>query len=254
MSERGTPRAVLVTGGAKRLGAAFVRALAAGGWRPVIHYGSSQDAADALAEETGGVTVQADLADARAVRGLVAAASDAAGAPLTGLVNSASVFEHDTIEDVTLAATKHHHAVNAAAPVLLARRFAEQAPEPAAGGGAAIVNVLDQKLWNPNPDHLSYTMSKAALAEATRLLAQGLGPRVRVMGVAPGYCLPNPTESDEAFAARAPSVNLIKARLQPEDVAACVRFALECPALTGSVLMADGGEHLVPKARDVVFT
>ena len=249
-----TGRAVLVTGGAKRLGAAFVRALAAGGWRPVIHYGGSRDEAEALAAETGGVSVQADLADARAVRNLVAAASEAAGTQLTGLVNSASVFEHDTAEDVTLAATKHHHAVNAAAPVILARRFAEQVPERGADGGAAIVNVLDQKLWNPNPDHLSYTMSKAALAEATRLLAQGLAPRVRVMGVAPGYCLPNPTETQESFEARAPSVNLMQARLRPEDVASCVRFALECPALTGSVLLADAGEHLVPKARDVVFS
>ena len=247
-------RAVLVTGGAKRLGAAFVRALAEGGWRPVIHYGTSEDAAAALARETNGATVQADLADTGSVMSLIDRAAEAIDAPLTGLVNSASAFEHDTAETVAADALARHALINASAPVLLARRFAEQASEPTDGGGAAIVNVLDQKLWNPNPDHLSYTMSKAALAEATRLLAQGLAPRVRVMGVAPGYCLPNPTESEARFEERAPNVNLMRRRLRPEQVAACVRFALECPALTGSVLMADNGEHLVPKARDVVFT
>ena len=246
--QAGQGRAVLVTGGAKRLGAAFVRALAAGGWRPVIHYGRSAEAADALAAVVSGACVQADLRRVDAPD-LIARAAEAAGAPLAGLVNSASAFEHDTARTVTQDSLSMHAAINADAPVLLARAFAEQAAP-----GGAIVNVLDQKLWNPNPDHLAYTMSKAALAEATRLLAQGLAPDVRVMGVAPGYCLPNPTESEESFAKRAPTVNLIRRRLDPAQVAACVRFALECPALTGSVLMADGGEHLVPKARDVVFT
>ena len=237
--------AVLVTGGAKRLGAYFVRALAESGWTCVVHYGSSREEAEALAAEVGGASVQADLSDLEGLAALIRRAAEAAGRPLTGLVNSASMFEHDRAESVTPDALAGHFAVNAAAPVLLARAFAAQAP-----AGAALVNVLDQKLWNPNPDHLSYTLSKAALREATVLLAQGLAPKVRVMGVAPGYTLPAPGESEADFVAHAGDHNALRRRLEPEHVAQAVRFALECPALTGSVILADNGEHLVPTTRD----
>jgi NAD(P)-dependent dehydrogenase (short-subunit alcohol dehydrogenase family) len=242
-------RAVLVTGGAKRLGAAFARALAASGWKVGIHYNSSAEEAERLAAELSGFAVGADLSDLSAAEGLVERAEAAADGPLTGLVNSASIFEHDRPEDAGAESLTRHFAVNAGAPALLARAFAARAPE-----GAAIVNLLDQKIASPQPDHYAYTLSKAALAEATRLMAQAFAPKVRVMGVAPGYCLPSPTESDAAFERKAAEHNLTRRRLEPADVAACVRFALECPALTGSVIFADAGEHLVPKARDVVFS
>ena len=239
---------VLVTGGAKRLGAYFARALAEGGWRPVLHYGTSRDEAEALAEELGGATVQADLSQAEACESLVTRAAAAAGAPLTALVNSASIFEHDTGETVTSQGLARHHAVNLSAPVVLASRFAAQAP----AGDAVVINILDQKLWNPNPDHLSYTLSKAALREATGRLAQSLAP-VRVVGVAPGYCLPGPGEAQPEFEAKAAGVNILRRRLDPAHVAQAVRFAAECPAVTGSVILADNGEHLVAAARDVSF-
>ena len=242
-------RAALVTGGAKRLGAAFARALAADGWRVAVHYGSSRAEAEALADDLGGVAVQADLADIGAAEALIAEAAGALGAPLSGLVNSASVFVHDTAGDVEADSLTHHFAVNAGAPALLTRAFAAQVPD----GDACAVNVLDQKLWAPNPDHFAYTLSKAALREATRLSAQALAP-VRVVGVAPGYCLPNPTETEESFEARAADANLLRRRLRPEHVAQAVAFAMACPAVTGSTILADNGEHLVPKTRDVVFT
>lgn len=243
-------RAALVTGGAKRLGAAFVRALAEGGWRVVVHYGSSREEAEALAGEVGGASVQADLSDLHAVPDLIARAADAVGAPLTGLVNSASAFEHDTAADVTADSLTDHFAVNAAAPALLTRAFAAQAPS---GQDACAVQILDQKLWSPNPDHFAYTLSKAALREAVRTQAQALAP-VRVVGVAPGYCLPNPTETEASFEARAPKHNLLRRRLEPAHVAQAVRFAIDCPAITGSTIIADNGEHLVATDRDVVFT
>lgn len=247
-------RAVLVTGGAKRLGAAFARALAEARWRVVIHYGQSREAAEALAAEIGGAAVQADLADLEGLPGLVARAADAAGMPLSGLVNSASVFAHDTVEDVGPDSLARHHAVNAAAPSLLTQAFARQVPSDVAkGGDACAVYILDQKLWSPNPDHYAYTLSKAALREGVRLGAQSLAP-VRVVGVAPGYCLPNPTETEERFRARADKHNLLARRLEPAHVAQAVRFALECPAVTGSTILADNGEHLVATDRDVVFT
>ena len=243
-------RAALVTGGAKRLGAAFARALAEGGWRVVVHYGTSRDEAEALTSEIGGASVQADLSDLEAAPGLIARAADAIGAPLTGLVNSASVFEHDTASDVKPGSLTRHFAVNAAAPALLTRAFAAQAPD---GHDACAVQILDQKLWSPNPDHFAYTLSKAALREAVRTSAQALAP-VRVVGVAPGYCLPNPTESEESFEARAAKHNLLRRRLEPAHVAQAVAFAMGCPAVTGSTILADNGEHLVATDRDVVFT
>lgn len=243
-------RAALVTGGAKRLGAAFVRALAADGWQVVIHYASSDEDAEALAGEVGGKTVQADLSDLPGAPALIERASHAVGRPLSGLVNSASIFEHDTAMDVTADSLTAHFAVNTGAPALLTRAFAAQAP---ADADACVVNVLDQKLWSPNPDHFAYTLSKAALAEATRIGAQALAP-VRVVGVAPGYCLPNPTETEESFEARAAKHNLLRRRLDPAHVAQTVAFAMACPAITGSTILADNGEHLVATDRDVVFT
>jgi NAD(P)-dependent dehydrogenase (short-subunit alcohol dehydrogenase family) len=243
-------RAVLVTGGAKRLGAAFARELAGHGWLPVIHYGSSKDEAEALAAELRGHALSCDLAEPSSVPSLIDRAEALAGAPLWGLVHSASVFGADDSGSVTADALLSHYRVNTVAPVLLAARFAERAREE---DGAAVVNVLDQKLWNPNPDHLSYTLSKAALREATVLMAQKLAPKVRVAGVAPGYCLPNPQESDASFEAKAAQHNAMRKRLEPEDIAAAVRFALENKAVTGSVILADNGEHLIPSDRDVVF-
>ena len=242
--------AALVTGGAKRLGAAFARALAEDGWRVVVHYGASRAEAEALAAEIGGAALQADLADLSQAAPLIADAAEAVGGPLAGLVNSASVFVHDTASDVEADSLAHHYAVNAGAPALLTKAFAAQAP---GGRDACAVNVLDQKLWSPNPDHLAYTMSKAALREHTRLAAQALAP-VRVVGVAPGYCLPNPTETEESFETRAAKHNLLRRRLEPAHVAQAVAFAMSCPAVTGSTILADNGEHLVATDRDVVFS
>ncbi|MBB4659826.1 SDR family oxidoreductase [Parvularcula dongshanensis] len=241
-------KSVLITGGAKRLGEAFARALAEAGWTPVIHYNASREEAEALASSLGGHAVGRDLSALENVESLIDAAATAAGGPLSGLVNSASIFEHDDAGSVTPQALLRHFAVNTAAPVLLSRRFAAQAP-----AGAAIVNVLDQKLWNPNPDHLSYTLAKAALREATTLCAQAYAPTVRVVGVAPGYALPGPGEDEAAFEKKAAAQNPLGRRLEPKHVADAVRFALENPAVTGTVVLADNGEHLVPSARDVAF-
>ena len=242
-------RGVLITGGAKRLGALFCRTLAEAGWAVAVHYNRSREEAEALAGEIGGIAVGGDLSDLGLPPRLIRDAGEALGVPLTGLVNSASIFEHDTAADTGPESLQRHFAVNTAAPVLLAQAFAKGAPE----GDAAIVNVLDQKLWNPNPDHFAYTLSKSALREATTLMAQAFAPKVRVIGVAPGYCLPSPGQSEESFEAQADRHNALKRRLDPDHVAQAVRFALENPAITGTTLLADNGEHLVPTERDVAF-
>lgn len=132
------------------------------------------------------------------------------------------------------------------APVVLARAL------HALGGSGVVVNLLDQKLWNPNPDHFSYTLSKAALLSATTMLAQALAPRVRVCGVAPGVTLPSGDMDEREFAA-SHRLTPLQRSSTPEDIARAVRFLLESPAITGTTLLVDGGQHLQAQPRDVMF-
>lgn len=237
---------VLITGGGKRLGKIIAETCAAAGWQPVIHYNTSATEASEVAKALGGVAVGQALEEPGAPEKLIETAVKAAGGALHALVNSASIFEHDTAQTMTEESLLHNFRINAMAPLLLAKGFAAQAED-----GAVIVNMLDQKIVNPNPDHFSYTVSKEALHGVTRNLAQAFAPKVRVVGVAPGYNLPSPGQSDEKFERLAPTVNILEKRLDPEDVAGAVLFAMTNKAITGQVLLASNGEHLKPAARDI---
>lgn len=169
------------------------------------------------------------------------------------VVNSASLFEHDTAHSFGFAALEKHLRSNTAAPVLLAEALHRHVADRAAAGEAdaqgAVVNLLDQKLWNQNPDFVSYTLSKAALEAAGTMLALALAPRVRVVGVAPGLTLTSEWLSEEKFA-QLHSLSPLGRSSTPEDVAATVRFALENRSLTGTTLLVDGGQHLMRFERD----
>lgn len=243
----------LVTGGARRIGRSIALALAADGWDIAVHYGrSAAEAADTVrAIEALGRRAAAfdcDLADAAAVRALPARCAQALG-PLMCLVNNASLFEYDTAPGFDPELLARTMAINLAAPLLLAQALAGQVP---AGGQGVVVNLLDQKLFNPNPDFLSYTLSKAALLEATRLLARALAPRVRVVGVAPGITLTSGEQTDAGFAAAHAKTPLGRSST-PDDVAEAVVYAARARAVTGATLLVDGGQHLVPSDRDVMF-
>jgi hypothetical protein len=246
--------AVLVTGSARRIGRAIALELAAQGWDIAVHCRGAQDEAQdtVAAIRALGARAQvfsADLADEAATRALVPAVVERLGR-LDAVVNNASLFEHDTVEGFTHAAMERHWKANTAAPVLLAQALhAHLAARDARG---CVVNLLDQKLWNPNPDHLSYTLSKAALESATTLLAMALAPRLRVAGVAPGVTLPSGPMDEQQFAA-AHAMTPLGRSSTAEDVARAVRFVLESPALTGTTLLVDGGQHLARQARDVLF-
>lgn len=254
------PPTVLVTGAGKRLGREIAVALARAGWRVAVHYRhSAQDAMETVAAcanfTPGSATFHADLSHETAVRGLVPQVVDEFGR-LDAVVNSASVFEHDTASNFGFAALDMHMHTNTAAPILLAQALhthlmaRESAPNPVAAPlSGAVVNLLDQKLWNQNPDFFSYTLSKAALEAATTMLAMALAPRLRVVGVAPGLTLTSHLLSAEKFEALH--------RLSPlgrsstaADVAQAVLFALTNPALTGTTLLVDGGQHLMRFERD----
>ncbi|MBC7500439.1 MAG: SDR family oxidoreductase [Herminiimonas sp.] len=247
-------KVALVTGAGKRIGRVIALALADAGWNVVVHYGQSTNAAEAVVREIEGrgrraVAVQCDLADEQAVRSLLPRAATAIGSPLSCVVNNASLFEHDDADDFTLARLDTHMHANLAAPVLLAQALYQMTPD---GAQSVVVNLLDQKLFNLNPDFLSYTLSKAALHAATTMLAQALAPKVRVVGVAPGITLVSGDQTAEGFA-KAHAITPLGRSSTAEDVAAAVCFVAASAAITGTTLLVDGGQHLIPLQRDVMF-
>lgn len=244
----------LVTGAAARIGRAIALELAAAGHDLVLHCRRSHDEADVTAADCqalGAATavLVADLAEADQVDTLLPAAVAALGR-VDALINNASLFQYDDARDAGPALLDAHWRINVGAPVRLAQALA--AHVAARGGTGCVVNLLDQKLWNPNPDYFSYTLSKAALKEATVLQAQALAPAVRVVGVAPGVTLPSGPMT-EAEHERAQRMTPLGRSSTPEDIARAVRFVIDSPAITGSTLLVDGGQHLSGQSRDVLF-
>ena len=241
---------MLVTGAARRLGRVIALELAAAGWQVAVHYrGSEAEARQTVAEcarHAASDAFAADLAEEAQVRSLLAAVVQRFG-QLDAVVNNASQFEHDSAQNFGYASLASHVAANTAAPVLLSQLLATHLQDRQAEG--AVVNLLDQKLWNPNPDFFSYTLSKAALEAATTLMAQAFAPRLRVVGVAPGLTLSSQTMSPEKFA-QLHRMSPLGRSSTPQDVAGAVRFALENASITGTTLLVDGGQHLMKFDRD----
>ncbi|MEI6641894.1 MAG: SDR family oxidoreductase [Novosphingobium sp.] len=251
MTDAARPLA-LVTGGWRRIGAAIARALAGAGWDLALHAHSEStfDPAFAAELEALGAAIfplAADLADADAVTRLPGGAMALAGRAPTLLVNCAAMFREDTIATVTAGMLDEHLAVNLAAPVLLTRALADLAQ-----GEAAVVHILDQRVLNPVPDQLSYTLSKQALHAAVRTLARSLAPRVRVNAVAPGLTLPTPDYS-EAQWARLTAMMPLERLADPAEIAEAVLFLAGARAVTGQTIFVDGGAHLESYARDFVY-
>jgi NAD(P)-dependent dehydrogenase (short-subunit alcohol dehydrogenase family) len=252
MSEK--RKGALVTGAGKRIGRTIALALARQGWDVAVHYHRSRDEALATVEDIRALGVKAvalpcDLSDEHAVKALVPDAGDALGTALRCVVNNASLFQEDGPADMTLDSFNAHMHANVAAPIWLAQGLHAAIPE---GEQGVAINLLDQKLFNLNPDFLSYTLSKAALHTATTMLAQSLAPKLRVAGVAPGITLVSGEQSEEGFA-RAHRQTPLGRSSTPEDVAATVCFIASNPAITGTTILVDGGQHLIPLQRDVMF-
>jgi NAD(P)-dependent dehydrogenase (short-subunit alcohol dehydrogenase family) len=245
--------AALVTGAARRIGREIALALARDGWDIAVHYATSRDEALQVVAEIESlgrraVAVNRDLAVEAGVRSLLAECSHELGA-VSCVVNNASLFEYDDAAGFTAEALARMTRTNTAAPVLLAQSLHASLRGDERG---VVVNLLDQKLWNPNPDFLSYTLSKAALREATVLLAQALAPRVRVVGVAPGITLPSGDQTAAGFASAHTRTPLGRSS-EPADVAAAVAYLVGARAVTGTTLLVDGGQHLAASPRDVMF-
>ncbi|QXQ04905.1 SDR family oxidoreductase [Sphingosinicellaceae bacterium] len=241
-------RTAIVTGGAKRIGAALVRALSADGWFVVIHCNRSRADADALAAELGNArVVAADLADPEAADVILAAT---AGAPPLGLlVNCASRFDYDRFDDFTLKAWATHIDVNLRAPTLLIRAFAAAVPE---GETACVVNLLDAKLASLNPDYFTYTVSKIGLAGVTELAARAFAPKLRVNAIAPAVTLVSGPQSRENFEA-VHTMNPLHRGVEVAEIVAALRFIVATPTLNAQTIAIDGGQRLLGLPRDVAY-
>ncbi|HEY0164072.1 MAG TPA: SDR family oxidoreductase, partial [Sphingomicrobium sp.] len=226
-------RTAIVTGAGKRVGAAIARALVADGWRVVAQVRRDSDAVP-----DGAAKVVADLADTGCAEVIFGAAAGLQ--PVRLLVNNAARFAFDDLDSFDGAEFDSHMAVNVRAPLLLMRAFAAVHD---GGGDALIVNILDAKLAALNPDFLSYTVSKQALAGASELAARALASRgIRVNAVAPSLMLRSPGQSDDNFAAMH-EANPLRRGVEPSDVVEALRYLIAARAVTGQVLTIDGGQR-----------
>ncbi len=247
---------VLITGGAHRLGAEIVRQFSAAGWRVWCHYQRSESSAQALQAElqSQGASVelvQADLSLTADLERMMAEIHRQHG-PLDCLVNNASMFEPDTGLAMDLKGARQQIEVNLLAPLTLASLMAQQSPQASPPGQRSVIHVLDQKVFNLNPDYFSYTVSKLALERSVALQAQSLAPTLRVCGVAPGLMFLSGPQTQENFD-RASRVNLMQHPIDAAQVAATCLFLAQNPCITGTTVCVDNGQHLVPLSRDVMF-
>lgn len=252
----------LVTGAGARLGRAMALYLARRGHDVAVHYAESAEGAEETAAAIRAlgrraVTLQADLLDEAQVETLVAQAAGALGGALTVLINNASIFEYDNLRSATRRSWDRHIESNLRAPFVLTQHLAAQAPPPvpdAAGepvAQALVINMIDQRVWKPTPEFMSYSIAKAGLWALTRTAAQGLAPAVRVNGIGPGPTLRGARQSESHFA-RQRAATILNRGANPDDICAALGFFLDSPAVTGQMIAVDGGQHLGWQTPDVL--
>jgi NAD(P)-dependent dehydrogenase (short-subunit alcohol dehydrogenase family) len=242
----------LITGASRRIGRALALTAAGAGYDVVLHARSVDADTEAVRAEALALGVRAAIVSAALdhdddLLSLVPRAADAVG-PLTLLINNASLFQDDRIQTLTPASWDAHMSANLRAPVLLAQAFAHQAPSDR---NAQIINILDQRVLKPSPQYFSYAVSKAALWQATRMLAQALAPHIRVNGIGPGPTLPSIHQTEAQFAAEAANT-LLQRRATPEEIAHALRYLIDAPSVTGQMIAVDGGQHLAWRTPDII--
>lgn len=245
----------LITGGWRRIGAAIARKLAGEGWDLALHAHHAASFDTGFSQELAGLgahvfALAGDLGDRALPGALLADVIARAGRAQALLVNSASLFQDDTIASLSPAALDGHFGVNLFAPVLLTQAFADALAEE--GREGAVVNILDQRVQNPVPDQLSYTLSKQALHAAVRTLARALAPRVRVNGVAPGLILPT-QDYDAAQWHRLEEIMPLRRLPGADEIADAVHYLASARAVTGQTIFVDSGASLESYPRDFVY-
>ncbi|SDF30878.1 SDR family oxidoreductase [Limimaricola pyoseonensis] len=251
----------LVTGAGTRLGRAMALYLGGRGHDVIVHYNSSHGPAQEVVQELRDMgrqahALQADLLVEDQVQGLVPAAQEALGGPLTCLVNSASIFEYDSIESATRESWDRHLESNLRAPFVLTQQVARHAPEPETDergeprARALVVNIIDQRVRKLTPEFMSYTIAKMGLWAFTQTAAQALAPKLRVNAIGPGPTLQGARQSDAHYAAQRANTVLGRGS-NPEDITAALGYFLDAPGVTGQLLCVDGGQHLGWRTPDI---
>jgi NAD(P)-dependent dehydrogenase (short-subunit alcohol dehydrogenase family) len=245
---------ILITGAAKRIGRHLALYFGAKGYPVAVHYNGSEADAHSVVDditEQGGTahSLQADLSDEEAVSNLIKRASELfGGMACETLVNNASLFEDDDITSFTPKSWHKHMGVNTLAPMLLSQAFAKQLP---AGKNGNIINIIDQRVWKPNPQFMTYTASNAALYSLTRTTAQALAPNIRVNAIGPGPVLESIHQTADSFEAEADNV-LLHRGPSLDEIANTIHFIMNTPSMTGQMIALDGGQHLAWKTPDIV--
>ena len=241
---------MLVTGGARRIGAAIARRFGAAGWHVVIHYGSSRSEAERLAETLPSAEcLQCDLADGDAAVAMVETLTQRLG-DWRALVNCAAIFDPDRVTALDPETNARTMQINARTPTRMAQAYLAGAQAP---GGRRVIQLTDQKLANPNPDFFSYTMSKHAAASTVPMLSMGAAKRDdRVYALAPGAILASHDQS-EAETEVSHRMNLLGRKTGPDEVAEATLFLTQGHLASGQTLYVDCGQHLLAQPRDVIY-
>ena len=245
-------KVAFVTGAARRIGRTIAEQLAAQGYALALHDNNSAPEAEALTDmlEKKGVrttVIEGDLADAESVPSMIEAAAAALGR-LSLLVNNASLFKGDALQDFSANQFDAHMAINLRAPLLLAQAFARHA----ASDDPSIVNIIDQRVFRLTPQFFTYTLSKAALLTATQTMAQALAPSIRVNGVGPGPVLPNIHDGSEGFMREAQGTPLGKP-VDPAEIARAVLYLANARSVTEQMIAVDSGQHIGWQTPDVIL-
>lgn len=256
------PKRALVTGGGRRLGRAMALSLARRGFDVAVHFNSSSDDANAVAEEIRGagrkgVAIGADLLDHGATEGLVPSAMESLGGPLTLLVNNASIFEYDNIATATLESWDRHINSNLRAPFFLTQAFGRQCPDPLADeigepeAQGLVVNMIDMRVRKLTPEFATYTIAKMGLWALTRTAAQALAPKARVNAIGPGPTMQGARQSDDHFR-RQREATILRRGADPEGITRALDYFIDARSVTGQLLCVDGGQHLAWQTPDVL--
>ena len=250
----------LITGAADRLGRAMALSLAERGVNVAIHYNSSAVKAAKTAKEieahnVTSAALQADLLKLDETAGLVDAAVAALGGPLDILINNASAFDWDTIEDATLDSWDKHHKSNLQSPFILTQKFAAQTPKATGNlgdrkAGALIINMIDQRIRKLTPGFMTYSLSKHGSWAMTRTTAQALAPDIRVNAIGPGPTLRGANQTERHYQHQRANT-ILERGADPEDIVGAMNYFLDAHAVTGQLLCVDGGQHLGWKTPEV---
>ena len=237
-------KTVLVTGGGQRIGRAISLALADDGWQVAVHFNSSLEQATEVVDEIThlgniAMAVQADLTNEEAVTSLISNISSEL-APVTAVINNASIFEEDTVKNVTKDSWDRHLAINLRAPFILTQSLAKNLNNGQKGN---VINIVDQRVENLTPYFTSYTLSKSALWMLTKATASALAPNIRVNAIGPGPTLPSARQSQLQFDKQV-ALTPLEVQVNVEEISNAVRFILATPSMTGQLLSIDSGQHL----------